>query len=635
MAPTEPRAAVESSRAPAARRWPRRAGRVLVVAAALLLVVLASHPWWLGRAASRYLTSTAGRPVHFDSVRLGLASTGAALVRLRGVRIANAPWADASRPFAVFEEVEFEFTGRRDEGRWVVGRIGLKNGEVHLERRPDGLRNWRLRDPENRGPGRFWFLVLEAERTALTFTHPGVDLVLRARSRPDDAPAEVGGQGPALPNRVDFEGSFRGVDFRGSTATDKAISLLKSGRWFPIRGHAEVEGVRIELDGRAADLLREPRLEAGMSMHGKSLAKLGPWIGDRHSGPRAFRVGGRLTFAPGRLALAGGTAKLGVTDLAGDVEWSRTEQRHAVRADLRSESADLADLAWLAGRAPDARRAASAARPALVAASAIPASPARPASAPPGAGRAAGWDASLSYAARRLHVADIKVVQSLALKATLARSRLDVSSFDLGIGGGHATGQAGVDLAPAIPSGEARLAWRGVRLESLLPAQDEARRVAGVLQGRATLAAKGSSADALLASASGNATLRLSDGAIASMLDAKMGLQVGKVVRTMLSGNEPLPLPCAAAVIELAAGKARIRSLVLDSANTRTLGSGTIDLRQRTLDLVLTPEAKRPGLLDLGRSIRLSGRIDKPERALVDRVELPAQGPCAAADAAR
>jgi hypothetical protein len=632
MAPTEPRAAVESGPAPAARRWPRRAGRVLVVAAALLLVVVASHPWWLGPAASRYFTSTAGRSVHFDSVRLGLASTGAPLVRLRGVRIANAPWADTTRPFAVFEEVEFEFTGRRDEGRWVVARIGLKNGEVHLERRPDGRRNWRLRDPENRGPGRFWFLVLEAERTALTFTHPGVDLVLRARSRPNDAPAEVGGQGPALPNRVDFEGTFRRVDFRGSTATDKGISLLKSGRWFPFRGHAEVEGVRIELDGRAADLVREPRLDARMSMHGKSLATLGPWIGDRHSGPRAFRAGGRLTFAPGRLALAGGTAKVGATDLAGDVEWSRTEQRHAVRADLRSESADLADLAWLAGRAPAASRAASAARPALVAASAIPAPPA---SAPPGAGRAAAWDASLSYAARRLHVAEVKVVQSLALKATLARSRLDVSSFDLGVAGGHVTGQAGVDLAAAIPAGEARLAWRGVRLESLLPAQDEARRVAGVLQGRATLAATGNSADGLLASASGNATLRLRDGAIASMLDAKMGLQAGKVVRTMLTGNEPLPLPCAAAVLDLAAGKARIRSLVLDSANTRTLGSGSIDLRQRTLDLVLTPDAKRPGLLDLGRSIRLSGRIDKPERALVDRVELPAQGPCAAADAAR
>jgi len=97
-------------------------------------------------------------------------------------------------------------------------------------------------------------------------------------------------------------------------------------------------------------------------------------------------------------------------------------------------------------------------------------------------------------------------------------------------------------------------------------------------------------------------------------------------VRTFLSGNEVLPLPCAAAAIDIAAGKARIRSLVVDSANTRTTGSGSVDLGKRTVDLVLTPTAKKPGLLDMGKSIRLHGPWAKPERALVDRVGQDAGG---------
>ncbi|HEX2539984.1 MAG TPA: AsmA family protein [Caldimonas sp.] len=601
------------------------AGWLLLALVVVGAVVVATHPWWLGPAASRYLTATSGRPVHFDSIRLGIGPQLAPRLAMRGVRIANAPWSESTRPFADFEEVDFEFTGRRSEGRWVISRVRLKNGEVNLERRPDGLRNWRLRRPDDRGLGRYWFTVLEAERTSLTFVNRGIDLVLRAKSSPADAAAEQARDAAAaLPSRVDFDGSYRRVDFRGSTLTGAAISLLKSGAWFPLRGHAEVEGARIELDGRAADLLLQPRIEARMLLAGRSLATLGPWIGERYRTAKALRAVGQLSVAPGRLALADATARIGATDLAGSVEWTRDEQKHRLRAELRSDSTDAADLAWIAGRAaPAAARAASAVRPVLRAASAVPA-PA--ASAPNGTPRLRGWDAQLSFAARRLHVADARPVQSLTLQAKLLDGVLEVSSIDLGVAGGHATGSVKADLRDELPAGEARLAWRGVRLESLLPAQDPTRRLSGALQGRAVLTAKGSGLDEMLASVAGNASFRLADGTIPSMLDAKMGLQAGKVVRTFLGGNEPLPLPCAAANVDIAAGRARIRSLVIDSANTRTTGSGGVHFGQRTIDLVLTPTAKKPGLLDMGKSIRLYGRLDKPERELVDRVGQDAGG---------
>jgi uncharacterized protein involved in outer membrane biogenesis len=262
-------------------------------------------------------------------------------------------------------------------------------------------------------------------------------------------------------------------------------------------------------------------------------------------------------------------------------------------------------------------------RPALHAASAIPARPARSGD---DAAKARAWDAELSFGARRLHVAQAKAVQSLALQAKLLDGLLEVTSLDVGVGGGHVSGSLHADLRQPVPAGEARVAWRGVRLESLLAGQDESRRISGALQGRATLTARGDALDDLLASAAGSASFRIADGTIASMLDAKMGLQGGKVVRTFLSGNERLPLPCAAATVEVAGGKARIASLVIDSANTRTTGSGTVHLKQRTIDLVLTPTSKKPGLLDIGKSIRLRGRLDQPERELVERVGRDAGG---------
>ena len=67
-------------------------------------------------------------------------------------------------------------------------------------------------------------------------------------------------------------------------------------------------------------------------------------------------------------------------------------------------------------------------------------------------------------------------------------------------------------------------------------------------------------------------------------------------------------------------GRATIRSLVIDSERTRTLGSGTIDLGRRALDVVLTPEAKQPGLFILDRSIHLHGPLREPRHDLVARV---------------
>ncbi len=143
---------------------------------------IASHPWWLAHWLGAYLSKTSGREVHFDRVRLGLTGALTPEVSFDGVRIANASWADASQPFAVLGQAVFQLAWQRYDGRWLVTRMILRDGEVHLLRQADGRRNWRLRDPEDRGPGHFWFQSLEPHRIALSFVHDGVAFELRSRA---------------------------------------------------------------------------------------------------------------------------------------------------------------------------------------------------------------------------------------------------------------------------------------------------------------------------------------------------------------------------------------------------------------------------------------------------------------------
>ena len=609
-------------------RYSRVGARIAIIAAALLLMALASHPWWLAPLLSAHLSKTSGREVHFDSVRVGLSGSLAPVVVMRGVRIANAPWADTNQPFAALEEAVFRFSWRRFEDRWVVSHMMLRDGEVNLARQADGLRNWRLRNPEDRGPGHYWFYALEPHRATLRFVHSGIELALHtsASDAPAPASAAASAASAAAPaeapgNRVDFDGTFRRVAFAGSVATGPVLTFLETDRWFPVRGHAEIEGVRLELDGRAADMFRATQIDAQVRLTGKSLAALHPFVGDRYAQPRAFRGEGRLRADAGHYAISGAQARVGGTDLSGELAWSRSGERRAVSGAVRSDSTDLADLLWLAGRGvPAAGKAASAAD----------------ASARQDIDRDAfaglrDLDADLSFDARRFHVAAVPALQSLKLKAALAAGALAVSNLDVGWAGGHSTGTLALDTRPHPALAAAQIETRGVRVETLFTGQDEQRRITGTVHGSLALKATGDNPEALRRTAAGAASLTLAAGTIPSMLDAMMGLEGGKMMRTLLSGTEPLPLPCAAASVDLSKGRATIRSLVIDSANTRTTGAGTIDLRDAAIELILTPEPKRPGLFELRKSIRLFGHLPKPERALVERAEPVAGAGCDAA----
>ena len=617
--------------------------------ALLLVAAIVSHPWWLAPLVARDLADRSGRDVHFDTIRLGLTTSLAPVAVLRGVRIANAPWGDTTVPFASLDEVRFEFAWRRIDGRFVVSKLILRGGQTHLETSLDGRHNWRLRTPDDRGPGHYWFEALEAHTASLTVRNPVTEMefhgVASDLAPPSDArgtplPGAPTASSPdattaspmtgSLTTRIVFGGRFRGVAYQGDMLTGPELTFRDTGRWFPARGSAEVAGARLLLDGRAADLFLAQRIDADATLDGTSLLALRAFASARAAAgaamapaapaaPRAFHVAGRLRLADRQIALDPAKATVGGTDLAGDLALSKTGDRLSIQAHLASDRTDIADLLWIAGR--------DEARPAL---------PSR--LEPPGANdpfaAARRLDLDIVYDAKHLSLAALHVLQSLRVTAHSSDGQLAVSDLDIGWAGGHTQGHAAVDFRQAQTVATIDLDTQGVQIEALQAGKDVARRITGALAGHLALKAAGNDVAALRTSITGQAAFTLRDGTIPSLLDAELGLEAGKLVRTLLSGNEPLPLRCAAAVVTLRDGRADLHDLVIDSANTRTRGSGTFDLRDESVDVVLTPDPKQAGV-DLGRSIRLHGRLPRPERSLIDRIAQPAIAACAFAGATR
>jgi len=413
-----------------------------------------------------------------------------------------------------------------------------------------------------------------------------------------------------------LQGAWRELPFTASVATGPVLTFMETGSMFPIDGHLAAGGARFEAAGRAGDLFRAPMFEARVLLAGDSLAPFRAFIGPRHDGQakKPFRVEGRLEANAKVYALSTARARIGTSDVVGDLAWAR-QDRPMLRASLQSDAADLADLRWLAGRVPIAT-----ARTRLAAA-------AEPAGASDERDFLRATDAAVRIDVRRLRAAELPWLRSLAFEAALADGVLAVSKFDAGVAeAGHATGKLDVDLRTRPYAVGADLALRGLRLETLFAMPSVDKRVTGLLHVDARFTGSGDSAAALRASATGSVRASVRGGSMPGMLDAKIGLQGGRMLKSWIAGSDRVAIRCAAAAIDLRGGAGRVHSLVLDTERTRTTGSGKIDLRAETIDLLLTPEAKEGGLLVLDRSIRLHGPVRQPERALVERAAVAAGG---------
>jgi uncharacterized protein involved in outer membrane biogenesis len=69
---------------------------------------------------------------------------------------------------------------------------------------------------------------------------------------------------------------------------------------------------------------------------------------------------------------------------------------------------------------------------------------------------------------------------------------------------------------------------------------------------------------------------------------------------------------CLMADFTLAHGVASTRTLLVDGADALLHGSGSIDLKAGTLDLLVTPKAKRPRLFAVQLPVHVTGRYDDP-----------------------
>lgn len=581
----------------------RPISKALLGLGASLLVFALLFDWnWVRPAVTRYLSHTSQRRVEIDDLRISFSPALAPTVRLRGVRVQNAPWADP-RPLAAIGEVSFAFASLatlfEDQSR--VALLVLRDADVDLERQADGLRNWRLRNPDYRGPGKYKVLRLDAQRTRVRFANREINLDVTARAVPAQAAASTAAEG-LLTSRISFDGVYRNRGFTGELLTGDVLTLQETETFFPLRGQAAAGEARVAFDGHMADFFKLGQIDAQVQVSGPSLDQLNPFLRPPLPASRPFQAAGRVQVTHSEYAYNDFRGKLGQTDLAGSGSISRNPGRHLLRAALRSEVAHLADLTSLDYASPGVGQAGKAATPVAASAQA-PLFSHRPLS----LARLNHNDAQITWEAKNLRAAALPLLDSLRLTVDLRDGVLKLAPLDLGLAGGHAVGQLTLDGRQQPPAASAALDLRNLRLEKLTAGFPAAAGAGGAITAQVRLVGRGDSIGALLGNASGTLTANLADGRISSLLDAKLGLNGGKLLWAKLGGERAIAFNCANLGFDFRNGVGTSRNLVLDTERTRIRGAATINLRDEQFDALLKPQAKQARLIALGSAIHAHG----------------------------
>jgi hypothetical protein len=135
----------------------------------------------------------------------------------------------------------------------------------------------------------------------------------------------------------------------------------------------------------------------------------------------------------------------------------------------------------------------------------------------------------------------------------------------------------------------------------------------GTVGGRAEIDTVGNSISTFMGNGNGELKLAMVNGGeISALLVDLAGLHFGNSLLAALGLPSQTPVRCFVTDIALEQGIARTKVLLLDTGEARTLGEGSINFRDETLDYALTTRSRHFSVGSLPGPIHIGGRLLSP-----------------------
>lgn len=194
----------------------------------------------------------------------------------------------------------------------------------------------------------------------------------------------------------------------------------------------------------------------------------------------------------------------------------------------------------------------------------------------------------------------------------LDHGKLRLSPLNFGIDIGKITSNITLDAQQAKIATKADLEIRKVPFKRLLADTRFAKQSEGMFLGRANLAATGNSVAEMLGYADGDVAIIMENGRISNLLVDLIGLDIAKSLNLALTKDLSIPISCIIANFDVKKGLMRTQPLVVDTTKSNIVGKGEINLRDETLNLILTAHPKTPSVLSARAPLIVKGTFKDP-----------------------
>lgn len=591
-----------------------RLGAVLLGILVALILVIALFPWDLLRGTvNRYVSERTGR--RFEITRKLDVKPGLRLatVELDGVEFANPGW--ARDPYLLrAERAEFEISlWRLFAGKVVLPRLKLGSPAIGLQIEEDGRRTWALgKDNSDTGTVPTIGLV-QVDGGSVDFLAKHQELDLHAVFDYDNSRGE-------MPLHYTIKGLLHREPLTAQGRTGDVLELDSGGRVpFPIEIDLRAGTAHLKAKGTVAELASLDGLDAQVDMRGQNLGNLYPVLGVALPQTPPYAIAGNLRKNGDLWELRALTGRLGLTDIAGDMQFDKGPKVPHLGGALRSRVLDMDDLGPLIGLAPTSRSAHA------VEGVVPPPTLSQAKQGRPDATRKVLPDAPLDFERLRAMNADVNYVADRidnvrqlpldkgSVQVTLSDGVLALDPLDLGVASGKVVGKIRIDATQNPADIRAALEVRSMQLERLIPKVDKFKSSFGKLDGRINLSGRGNSVAGWLGGASGDVAAMTGHGQMSNLLLEFFGLDGGEIIKFLLEGDREVTLRCAAVAFDVGKGVMHGRSLLLDTSDTIFNGSGDIRLADETMDIVIRPQPKDKSILAARTPLLIRGTFASPK----------------------
>ena len=608
--------------------FPRRHPVGTVLAVALVLLVLFFDWNWFRHPLERYISKKTERTFTISDlhVKLGWNPT----IRMRDVYFGNASWAKEPA-MAKIQQLEFQVSLRDLPEKVLVPRVALTKPDLLFERQADDRKNWILSDPNDKSPSKLRISSLSVDEGRLRYFDYGqpFDIDVQA-STFDPAKQEQVKSADAKPSnnrystRYAFTGKYHGAGFKGNALTGEVLSFQESNVPFPIKGELDAGTTQVAVEGTIADAVNISGIDTQLSIRGKTLANLYPFLLLPLPASPPYSLKGHLILKGDRFTMDDLVGRIGSTDVEGRGAYVRQEPRPLLTADLRSKLLNVDDLGPLVGvqtKETGGKPAASQSQVADRSSARAQEKAADPNHVLPSGSfdgsRLHKIDADVTLVATQLKAPVQLPLESMRAALHLHDAVLKLTPLEFGFGGGVITSQIMLDARKPVIATDADISVRHIRVDKLVPpSAEKIAQGAGLLGARLQLKGSGNSIADAAARSNGELSLAVADGRISNLLDAASGLNGGKVLALLAGGDKTIQVNCGGVAFDIRNGQGTSKLFVVDTEQTQILGDGKFDLANETFDLKVTPKPKRMGILSLRTPVQVFGTFKNPDYKL-------------------